>query len=110
MNHPDDEMFDDLHEGVESLRAVARAHFIPLSEKAAESVQRLKHAVPHLREELHVWKQRLKDSALMAAQKTDVAVHEHPWFFTIGALGVGLLVGAVLSRLSGGKKSLRPGE
>ena len=97
MNHLDDEMFDDLHEGVEALREVAHSQSIPFSKKAVATLQRLESTVPFARTELRLWKQKLADGAVQAAHKTDEVVHEHPWLFTLSALGLGVLTGLVLS-------------
>ena len=91
-----EEMFDDLHEGVEALRAAAKTNSIPLSEKAAESLERLEKTVPMIRSRFRLWKEHFTDQATKAAKQTNEAVHKYPWAFTLGALGAGLLVGLSL--------------
>ncbi len=97
LNHQDDEMFDDLHQGVEALRTIAKNKSIPLSEKASESLFRLQTNVPIARDKFRAFKERLKDQTLQAARKTDQVAHQNPWSFTLGALGLGLLAGLLLS-------------
>ncbi|MBI4025479.1 MAG: hypothetical protein HY360_10900 [Verrucomicrobia bacterium] len=92
MNHSDDEMFDDLHAGVEALRALT-----PLSPKAAELADRIEHTVPIAKNKFRAWKERLKGQAVWAAQKTDQVVRDHPWISTLSALGLGVLAGMALS-------------
>lgn len=91
----DDEIFDDLHVGVVALREAAGAN--PLSEKAFETLARLEKEVPTLRESFANVRRRLKDDALKVAQKTDETVREHPWVFTLTALGLGILTGITIS-------------
>ena len=100
-SHPDDEMFDDLHQGVEALRGIATTRTVPFSQKAVASLQRLENTVPVVRNHFHVLKNRLTDSAMIAAQRTDRALHKHPWVFTLSALGLGLLTGLVLMSSGG---------
>jgi len=97
MNHPDEEMFDDLHQGVEALKEAASTQTIPLSQKAVESIQRLENAVPMVRSRFVALKKRIADQALRAAKKTNTAVREHPWLFTLSALGMGLLAGVAIT-------------
>ncbi len=95
--YPTDEMFDDLHEGVEALRSIADNKSHPLSERAVQSLQRLENAMPIARDRFRAWKERLTTQAVKAAEKTNEAAHEHPWIFTLSALGLGLLAGLVLA-------------
>ncbi len=91
-----DEILDDLHEGVEALRVLAQTRSIPLSNQAILTLQRLENSVPVARQEFRLWKQTLAQSALKAAQKTDEAIHKHPWFFALSALSLGFLIGLIL--------------
>jgi len=93
----DDEIFDDLHSGVTALHNIAQSESGALSKRAVETLQRLENAVPATRGRLLQWKQRMKNSAVKVAQKTDRAVHDHPWIFTLGALVIGALVGLAIS-------------
>ncbi len=93
----DDELFDDLHEGVEALRSISKTSSIVMSEKAVESLRRLESTVPAARNRLRKWKEKLKDEAMMAAQHTDQAAHKYPWIFTLSGLGLGFLAGLVLT-------------
>ena len=93
----DDEMFDDLHEGVEALRSVIRTRSIPLSPKAAETSQRLENTVPTARNQFNAWKISLKKQAVTAAQKTDRMIHDHPYSSLLGAFAFGMLVGWTLA-------------
>jgi len=97
MSQPDEEMFDDLHEGVHALRTISRTKSSALTEKAVETLHRLETTVPAARDQLRAWKEQLKNRAMKAAQKTDQAAHEHPWIFTLSALGFGLLAGMVIA-------------
>ena len=97
MSPADDELFDDLHEGVEALRQTVKAQAIPLSQKAAESIQRLQASVPAAKTRLHAWKEIVKEKAIVAARQTDRAAHQYPWIFTLSALGVGLLTGLLIA-------------
>ena len=92
-SYPADEMFDDLHEGVEALREIADNRSISFSEKAVQSLRRLEDTMPAARNRFYAWKERLTDQAVKAAESTNEAVHEHPWIFTLSALGLGLLAG-----------------
>ena len=94
---PDDELFDDLHEGVEALRTAAQENNLVLSERASQSLQRLKTSVPAIRHRTREWKDRLRTQAVKAAQKTDQAAHRHPWAFALGALGLGILAGFAIA-------------
>jgi ElaB/YqjD/DUF883 family membrane-anchored ribosome-binding protein len=96
-NYENDEMLDDLHSGVEALRSVANTNSISLSEKAVKSLKRLESSVPVAQKKFQNFKERVKEQAVKAAQQTDEAAHNHPWKFTLGALGVGLIVGLLLS-------------
>jgi ElaB/YqjD/DUF883 family membrane-anchored ribosome-binding protein len=98
MIQPDDEMFDDLHQGVDALRTVAQTRSSSLSDKAVETLQRLEAAVPAARDRFNEWKSVIADKAVSAAKSTDRAAHEHPWYFTLGALGLGLLTGMLVSK------------
>ena len=96
--HPlDNEIFDDLHSGVSALHDIAQSQSGALSQKAVETLQRLESAVPMARSKFLEWKQRLKGNAVKAAQKTDQAVRNHPWIFTLGALALGVLAGLAIS-------------
>jgi ElaB/YqjD/DUF883 family membrane-anchored ribosome-binding protein len=97
MNHSEDEMLDDLHVGVEALKSVARNQAIPLSSRAMESISRLESSVPVAQSRFRLWKTKVKEKAVLAAQHTDKAAHNNPWAFTLGALGVGFLVGLLMS-------------
>ena len=101
MNPADDEMFDDLHQGVEALRTVVETQSMPLSKRAVATLQRLENTMPAARIELRLWKQKLTRGAVKVAQKTDIVIHEYPWFFMFSALGLGLLAGLVLVGLNG---------
>jgi len=96
MTYPDEEMFDDLHQGVEALKEIATTQTIPLSKKAVESIQRLENAVPLVRNRFAALKEKITTHAVQAAKKTDTVVREHPWVFTLSALGVGLLAGVAM--------------
>lgn len=96
MNQPDDEMFDDIHQGVEALRSLTVNATNSLSERATESLERLETAVPRARQRLQVWKQLIAANAAKAVNKTDEAAHRHPWLFIVSALGLGVLTGMVL--------------
>jgi ElaB/YqjD/DUF883 family membrane-anchored ribosome-binding protein len=95
--HSEDEMFDDLHSGVTALQDLIREESVPLTPKAAETIQRLETTVPTARERLRHWKEILKVKATHAAEKTDRVIHDYPWFFTLGALTLGVLAGMSLS-------------
>ena len=96
--HPlDGEIFDDLHSGVSALHDIAQSRSGALSQKAVETLQRLENAVPTARGKFLQWKQRLKGNAVKAAQKTDQAVHDYPWIFTLSALALGVLAGLAIS-------------
>lgn len=97
MDHHDDEMLDDIHEGVTALRAVVLHQAMPLSEKATVTLQRLEKSVPIARNRLRLLKQKIAEGALKAARKTDKAMHAYPWFFTLSALGAGLVAGWLLA-------------
>lgn len=93
----DDEIFDDLHSGVTALHDMAQSESGALSRRAVETLQRLESTVPATRGRLLQWKQRVKDSAVKVAQKTDRAVHDHPWICTLSALAIGVLAGLAIS-------------
>jgi ElaB/YqjD/DUF883 family membrane-anchored ribosome-binding protein len=97
MNHSDDQVFDDLHQGVFALRKVVESEDISLSKKAVETLERLETAVPAARNQWEALKQSIKSKALQAAKKTDQIAKEYPWTFALSALGLGLLTGLLLS-------------
>ncbi len=97
LDDDDDEIFDDLHAGVTALHEMTQSRSVALSPKAVETLERLENSVATTRGKFLQWKQRLKGNAVKAAQKTDQAVHDHPWIFTIGALALGLLAGLAIS-------------
>ncbi len=99
---PDDGMLDDLHEGVAALRDISLSTSTPLSQAAVATIQRLETSMPVARQKVRQWKQRIKDKALRAANKTDQVAHEYPWIFTLSALGIGLISGFVIARISSG--------
>ena len=101
----DVEVFDDLHIGIEALRKASTSRSIPLTEKAKETLQRLEDKVPAAKEQLREWKLRIKDQAVRAAKKTDEVIHEYPWHFTLGALGLGVLAGLAITYLSDNSES-----
>ncbi len=97
MSQPDEEMFDDLHEGVRALRTISKTKSSALTERAVETLHRLETTMPAARDQLRVWKEQLKNQAVKAVQKTNQVAHEHPWIFTLSALGFGLLVGITIA-------------
>jgi ElaB/YqjD/DUF883 family membrane-anchored ribosome-binding protein len=97
MEHPEDEMLDDLHVGVEALKSIARNNTIPLSERALESLNRLDINVPAAQSRFRLWKEKVRDKAVRAAKQTNEAAHNNPWTFTVGAFGVGLLIALLMS-------------
>jgi ElaB/YqjD/DUF883 family membrane-anchored ribosome-binding protein len=97
MSQSDDEMFDDLHQGVFALRKVVESEDISLSQKATETLNHLEKAMPVAKSRLRAWKDTLKTRAVQAAKTTDKVAREYPWTFTLGALGLGLLAGILLS-------------
>ena len=97
MNHTDDEMFDDLHQGVFALRKVVESENVFLTPKAAETLKHIEIMMPVAKSHFRSWKETVKTSAVKAARKTDEVAREHPWAFTLGALGLGLLTGILLS-------------
>lgn len=97
MEHPDDEMFDDLHQGVFALRKVVESNDLSLSQEAAETLNRLEAVMPQAKTRWDELKSSIKDRAVQAAKKTDAAAKEHPWMFTFSALGLGLLAGLLLA-------------
>jgi len=100
----DDEMFDDLHKGVDALREVAQSKSVVLTTKAKQSLERLENNVPVVRARIRVWN-RLTDGATKAAIKTNRAAHSYPWVFTLGALAIGLIAGIALQSSDNEKTS-----
>lgn len=97
MNKSHEEMFDDLHQGVETLREMAQTTSLPLSQKATESLQRLEATVPIARSRFRLWSKNLRDQAIKAAQTTNEIARQHPWIVTLSGLGLGFLFGLLAS-------------
>jgi ElaB/YqjD/DUF883 family membrane-anchored ribosome-binding protein len=94
---PDEEMFDDIHLGVEALRSAAKSSATSLTPRVMETIQRLETSVPAARSHWNTWKRRITHRALQAAQKTDVAIRDSPWAFAVGALALGVVAGWLIS-------------
>ncbi len=94
---PDEEMFDDIHEGVAALRTAAGTHS-NLSAKVQETFRKLEQNVPLARSSVRELKNRVKNKAIAAARKTDQAVQENPWVFSLGAFTAGILSGWLIAR------------
>jgi ElaB/YqjD/DUF883 family membrane-anchored ribosome-binding protein len=92
VHQADEEMFDDLHSGVEALRRATENTAIPLTQKAVQSIIRLEANMPVARSNFKRWKER----AVKVAKSTDKVAHANPWTFTLGALGLGIVAGLLL--------------
>jgi ElaB/YqjD/DUF883 family membrane-anchored ribosome-binding protein len=92
-------MFDDLHDGVEALRTMARTNSNGLSEEATESLQRLENTEPPA-SKFKIWKEAIKGRAVKAAHRTDAVVHAHPYTSVLSALAIGILIGFSLASLT----------
>lgn len=99
MNTPpaEEEIFDDIHSGVAALQDLARTESLPLTPTAVATMHRLESTVPSVRGRLRRLKEALKENASRAAVKTDQIIHDYPWFFTLGALTLGVLAGLAIA-------------
>lgn len=70
----------------------------PVSAHAGEKVDRLRAQLETLQSKLTQAYGVARDKAVAGARTTDLAVREHPYTTAVVALGVGVLLGALLCR------------
>lgn len=101
MNEPSPSADNDLGSLADDARALMAATADVAGEKVGEARKRLAAALEAGKKAIC----KVKDTAVEGAKATDKAVHEHPYMAIGIALGVGALVGFLVSR-----RACRKGE
>ena len=96
MNKPTQAIRNDLSQLAEDTHALIGATADATSEKVGEARKRLAAALEHTKEVYD----RVRDKAVVGVKTTDAAVHRHPYQAIGIALGVGALIGYLVTRRS----------
>ena len=91
-------IIDDLHEGVRELGALTTTGTSTrLGEKAISAIRRLERALPDVKGRVSDWKQVAADHAKDAGEQLEQYAKEKPLQFAGWAVGIGLVLGLLLS-------------
>ena len=94
----DDRMAHHLRTTADEAEALLKATARAGDEKVAETRERLRGEVAHLRERLADLESQAGVKLKSAAHRTDEAVHSHPYTAMGAAAAIGLLAGLLIGR------------
>lgn len=95
---PDEEIFDDIHEGIQALREASGPHDSSMTARARETIRKLEVKIPVARAQARKIKNRLKEKTLAAAYHTHKTVQDNPWVSSLSAFVFGILAGYLVMR------------
>lgn len=93
-----DKLVSDIKLVIADAEQLSRETAGTLSGKAKEVRERLETRIAEARTQLHELEGVVKDKAIEGAKETDRVIREHPYESLGVAFGVGILLGALLSR------------
>lgn len=70
----------------------------PVSEHASEQLSDIREKLENVREQMTAMYGRAKKSVVAGARKTDETIRSHPYESLAIALGIGVLIGALIRR------------
>ena len=93
----EEQIIDDLHEGVRELGNSTTDTSTRLGEKAISAIRRIEQAIPTVKEHVSGWKTQVNNHVRDTGKQLEEYIQEKPWTVVGAAVGVGLLIGLLFS-------------